>query len=57
MIMEEGNTLSVTIENCDYSRSISDGCVGELIVKELSRVDKLVLNVSALHCSWGWAVE
>lgn len=47
MIMEEGNTLSVAIENCDYSRSISDECVGDLIVKELSRADKLVLDVSA----------
>lgn len=53
MIMEEGNTLSVATENCDDSRTISDECVGELIVKELLRVDMLVANVSALHSSWG----
>lgn len=57
MIMEEGNTLSVAIENCDDSRTISDECVGELIVKELLRVDMLVPNVSASHCSRGWAME
>lgn len=57
MIMEEGNTLSVATENCDYSRTISDECVGELTVKELLRVDMLVPNVSALHCSRGWAAE
>lgn len=57
MIMEEGNTLSVATENCDDSRTISDECVGELIVKELLRVDMLVANVSALHSSWGWAAE
>lgn len=53
MIMEEGNTLSVAIENCDDSRTISDECVGELIVNKLLRVDMLVPTVSALHCSQG----
>lgn len=53
MIMEEGNTLSVATENCDDSRIISYECVGELIVKKLSRVDMLVPNMSALHCSQG----
>lgn len=57
MIMEEGNRLRVATENCDDPRTISDECVGELIVKELLRVDMLVPNVSALHCSWGWAAE
>lgn len=53
MIMEEGNRLSVAIKNSDDPRTISDECVGELIVKELLRVDMLVPNVSALDSSWG----
>jgi len=47
----------VASENYDDPRTISEECVGELIVKELQRVDMLALNVSALHYSWGWAVE
>ena len=44
-------------ENYDDPRAISEECVGELMVKELQKVDVLAPNASALHYSQGWALE